>query len=100
MPAVCRIGDSLTTGHGCTGVTTIADSNTDHTVFANGINILVNGAPTVSHTIPAGDCVPHVDVTKSGSGTVFINGTPVNRIGDSADAGAMISGSGNVFVGD
>lgn len=100
MPAVCRIGDSLSTGHGCDGTTTIADSNTDHTVFANGINIIVAGAPTVVHNIPGGDgCVPHTAYLNTGSSTVFINGIPVGRIGDSADAGAMISGSGNVFAG-
>lgn len=100
MPATSRIGDALATGHGCTGVTTIADSNTDHTVFANGINIIVVGAPTVVHTVPGGGgCVPHTHQLTSGSSSVYINGIPVGRIGDSADAGAMISGSGNVFVG-
>jgi uncharacterized Zn-binding protein involved in type VI secretion len=100
MPAVCRIGDSLSTGHACTGVTTIADSNTDHTVFANGIAIIVVGAPTVSHSHPpVPPCPPHVAYLNAGSSSVFINGIPVGRIGDSADSGAMISGSGDVFAG-
>ena len=99
MPAVCRVGDSLSTGHGCDGTTTIASSNTDGTVHANNIDIIVVGAPTVSHLIPAGICVPHVANLNAGSSTVFINGIAVGRIGDSADAGAMSSGSSNVFVG-
>ena len=100
MPAVCRVGDSLSTGHACTAVTTIASSNTDGTVHANGIDIIVVGAPTVSHSHPpVPPCPPHVANLNAGSSTVFINGIAVGRIGDSADSGAMISGSSNVFVG-
>ena len=100
MPAICRVGDTLTTGHGCDTTTTIAAPNNDGTVHANGIDIIVVGAPTVSHLIPSGDsCVPHVAFLNAGSGSVFLNGISVGRIGDSADAGAMISGSPNVFAG-
>jgi uncharacterized Zn-binding protein involved in type VI secretion len=100
MPAVCRVGDSLSTGHACTGVTTIASSNTDGTVKVNGINAIVVGAPTVSHPAPPiPPCPPHVRFLNAGSSTVRINSIPVGRIGDSADAGAMISGSSNVFAG-
>lgn len=100
MPAVSRVGDSLSTGHGCTGSTTIASSNTDGTVKANGINIIVVGAPTVSHPFPPDPpCAPHVANLNAGSGTVSINGIAVGRVGDSADAGAMTAGSGNVNVG-
>jgi uncharacterized Zn-binding protein involved in type VI secretion len=100
MPAICRVGDSLSTGHGCDTTTTIASPNTDGTVHANNIDIIVVGAPTVSHLIPSGDsCVPHVAFLNAGSGSVFINGIGVGRIGDSADAGAMISGSPSVFAG-
>lgn len=100
MPAVCRVGDSLSTGHACTGVTTIASSNTDGTVKVNGINAIVVGAPTVSHPAPPiPPCPPHVRFLNAGSSTVRINSIPVGRIGDSADAGDMISGSSNVFAG-
>lgn len=99
MPAVCRVNDSLATGHICTGTTTIASSNTDGTVHANGRDIIVVGAPTVSHAFPpAPPCAPHVANLNAGSPTVFINGIAVGRIGDSADAGAMTSGSSNVFA--
>ena len=101
MPIICRVGDTLTTGHDCDAITIIAAPNTDGTVHANGIDIIVVGAPTVSHLIPGGvvPCVPHVAVLNAGSSSVFINGISVGRIGDSADAGAMISGSPNVFAG-
>jgi uncharacterized Zn-binding protein involved in type VI secretion len=100
MPAVCTIGDSLSTGHDCTAVTTIAGSNTDGTVRVNGIAAIVVGAPTVSHPFPPNPpCAPHVAFLNAGSGTVRINGKGVGRVGDSADAGAMISGSGNVNAG-
>ena len=100
MPAVCRVGDALSTGHGCVGSTTIASSATDGTVSANGIAVIVVGAPTVSHPFPPDPpCAPHVANLNAGSGTVSINGIAVGRVGDSADAGAMTSGSGNVNVG-
>lgn len=100
MPAVCRVGDSLSTGHGCSGVTTIASPNTDGTVRVNSIAAIVVGAPTVAHPFPPDPpCAPHVAFLNAGSGTVRINGKPVGRVGDSADAGAMISGSGNVNAG-
>ena len=100
MPGVSRKGDTTTTGHACVGVTTIASSNTDGTVKANGINIIVVGAPTVSHpNPPTPPCPNHVANLNAGSGTVRVNSISVGRIGDSADAGAMISGSGNVFAG-
>ena len=100
MPSVCRVGDSLSTGHACTGSTTIASSNTDGTVKVNGIEVIVVGAPTVSHPFPpAPPCAPHVANLNAGSSTVSVNGIPVGRIGDSADAGAMTSGSGDVSFG-
>ena len=100
MPAICRVGDSLSTGHACTGITTIASSNTNGTVKANGINIIVVGAPTVSHpNPPVPICPAHVANLNAGSSTVRVNSIPVGRITDSADAGAMISGSLNVSAG-
>jgi uncharacterized Zn-binding protein involved in type VI secretion len=99
MPAVSRVGDSLTTGHACVGTTTIASSNTDGTVKANGINVIVIGAPTVSHPFPPNPpCAPHVANLNAGSPTVFVNGIAIGRIGDSADAGAMTSGASTVFA--
>ena len=101
MPKIVRIGDTLSTGHGCTGTTTIASSNQSTTnVYANSILIDVVGAPTVSHPFPPDPpCAPHVSQLNAGSATVWINGIKIGRIGDSADAGAMTTGSPDVTAG-
>lgn len=100
MPPICRVGDSLSTGHACTGSTTIAAPANDGTVSAEGSQVIVVGAPTVSHAAPpVPPCPPHVANLNAGSGTVFVNGIPVGRIGDSADAGAMTGGAGTVSAG-
>jgi len=99
MPAVARVGDSLTTGHACTSTTTL-DTPTQSTVFANNILICRVGDPTVSHPFPpAPGCAPHVANINAGSSSVFVVGSAVGRIGDSADAGAITSGSPTVFAG-
>jgi len=96
-----REGDFLTTGHGCDGITTLAISLV-RTVRANGIIGAVRGTPTSPHTILIpGDppkCISHPAVLNQGSPSVLIGGIPWGRVGDSADGGAMISGSLNVLV--
>ena len=101
MPKVVRVGDSLSTGHGCTGTTTLDNSNQGvDNVYANNILISVEGADTVSHAFPPDPpCTPHTAELNTGSSTVFINNIKVGRIGDSADAGAMTTGSPTVFAG-
>ena len=98
MPAIARKGDPTTTGHGCDGVTTVIGSSGD--VFADNIGVERKGDPCAPHTIRSGKiCVPHSAVINAGSGTVYVNNTPVARAGDSTDGGAIISGSGTVFAG-
>lgn len=97
MPAVVRNGDPLSTGHDCTGSTTLAGT-AQGTVYADNILIAVPGAPTAVHTILDGICVPHTAALNAGSGTVFCEGNPCGRVGDSADAGAMSGGSGTTFA--
>ena len=98
MPAVSRKGDSLSTGHGCVGTTTL-NTPGQSTVFANSILVARVGDPTVPHPFPPNPpCADHVANVNAGSPNVFVVGIAVARIGDSADAGAMISGSLNVFV--
>jgi len=98
MPAVSRKGDSLSTGHICASTTTL-DTPGQGTCFANSILIARVSDPTVSHPFPpAPPCAPHVANVNAGSPNVFVEGLAVARIGDSADAGAMTSGSGNVFA--
>ena len=99
MPAVCRKGDSLSTGHICSSTTTL-DTPSQSTVKANGILIARVGDPTVSHPFPPSPpCAPHVANVNAGSSTVRVSGQFVARIGDSADSGQMTSGSSNIFVG-
>ena len=43
-------------------------------------------------------CTSTTTLDTPGQSTVFANSILVARIGDSADAGAMTSGSGNVFA--
>jgi uncharacterized Zn-binding protein involved in type VI secretion len=99
MPAICREGDPLSTGHLCTPTTTIDTCGNDGTVSAEGSKVIVVGAPTVAHAGPAPPCPPHVANLNAGSGTVYVNGIAVGRIGDSADAGSMIGGAGTVNAG-
>ncbi len=97
MPAVSRKGDSLSTGHICASTTTL-DTPGQGTCFANSILIARVSDPTVSHPFPpAPPCAPHVANVNAGSPNVFVEGLAVARIGDSTDAGAMTTGSGNVF---
>ena len=98
MPAVSRKGDELSTGHICASTTTL-DTPGQGTCFANSILIARVSDPTVSHPFPpAPPCAPHVANVNAGSPNVFVEGLAVARIGDSTDAGAMTSGSGNVFA--
>ena len=99
MPAISRKGDSLSTGHICTSTTTL-NTPGQSTVRANSILIAWVGDPTVAHpNPPAPPCPNHVANVNVGRGTVRVSGAFVARIGDSADAGAMTSGSSNVFSG-
>ena len=99
MPAISRKGDSLSTRPLCVGTTTL-DTPGQSTVRANSILIARIGDPTVAHPFPpVPACANHVATVNAGSSTVRVHGIAVARIGDSADAGAMTSGSSNVFAG-
>ena len=62
----------------------------------NGVIGSNNNALTFPPNPP---CANHVANVNAGSGTVRVAGAFVARIGDSTDAGAMTSGSSNVFSG-
>ena len=98
MPSVSRQGDSLSTGHDCVGSTTLSTPG-QSSVFANSILVARAGDSTVAHPIGAPACPNHVASVNAGSSSVFVNGSAVARVGDSADAGALTSGSSNVFSG-
>jgi len=101
MPAIAVCGvDQIATGHPCDGTALIQGSLQSKVTIA-GNPVAVQGDLIAPHTIKAGNsCVPHpAAVINAGSSKVFIGGIPVARIGDSADAGAVISGSSGVFAG-
>ena len=98
MPLIVREGDELTTGHICTSKTTL-DTPGQSKVFVHGKLVARITDKTVPHpNPPAPPCPDHVANVNAGSPNVFVVGIAVARIGDSADAGAMTSGSGNVFA--
>ena len=101
MPAVARDGDSTSTGHECDGTTTITGpTGANVHVFANGIPVECAGDPTADHAYGGKNCsAHHVAAINVGSGTVFVGGKALARIGDSTDSGAISSGSPNVFAG-
>ena len=98
MPAVSRKGDTTTTGHACVATTTL-DTPGQGSVFANSILVARITDPTVLHIHPPVPiCPPHVANVNVGSPNVFVHSLKVARIGDSTDAGALTTGSGNVFA--
>jgi uncharacterized Zn-binding protein involved in type VI secretion len=98
MPAVARLGDTIATGHGCDGTTTLTSPSGD--VFANNIGIERQGDPTVTHRYGGRGCsAQHAVSIVAGSGTVFVNNKPIARIGDPVDSGSITSGSPTVFAG-
>ena len=100
MPKISRKGDSLTTGHICVATTTL-DTPTQSKVFATGKLIARITDKTVVHLFPPNvpPCGTHASTVKVGSNTVFAVGLAMARIGDSADAGEMTTGSDTVFAG-
>ena len=99
MPETCRHTDTLSTGHICTGTTTL-DTPGQSKVFIENLLVARVGDPTVPHpNPPAPPCPDHVANVNAGSSKVIIVNSPVARIGDSADAGAMTSGSAKVICG-
>jgi uncharacterized Zn-binding protein involved in type VI secretion len=98
MSPVARIGDSIATGHGCDGTTTLTGPSDD--VFANSLGVEREGDPTVEHAVSGRRCsVSHTATVNVGSGTVYVNNKPIARVGDSADDGSITSGSPTVFAG-
>ena len=91
MPGAARLND-IGSGHGNSPETPIISGSPD---------VLINDQPAAR----VGDnLAPHSGHPRSitqGSSTVFINGKPAARIGDGIDCGGVIiSGSGNVIIGD
>jgi len=99
MPAVCVKGSALSTGHGCSSTTTL-DTPPQTKVTIGGTLVAIVGTPTVAHPFPPNPpCADHIANLNAGSSKVSIGGIAVGRVGDSADAGSMTSGSAKVSCG-
>jgi uncharacterized Zn-binding protein involved in type VI secretion len=101
MPAVAKVGvDTITTGHLCDTTAGIL-GQLQNKVLVNGSPAAVKGDAIALHNWkPGSSCVPHTGVKiTEGSSKVTIMGYPIARVGDSADAGAVASGSGTCSAG-
>ena len=108
MPAIAREKDGISTGHGCSGTSTLkASSQRGNTkkVYANGEGISCLGDPVTAHTIESGNsCVNCPSpVTEASSGTVKIGDIGVCRKDDDVDSnggmGIITGHSPNVNAG-
>lgn len=95
MPAATRLGDNCTGHDSCSSVPLVECSP--------DVNINGLGAGRMGDHYSSHGCIvhsSHQDVISSGSSTVFINGKPAARVGDSVSLGGSVqAGSGNVFIG-
>jgi len=96
MAAVARLGD-ICSGHECWPPRPNVRGSGD---------VMVNGLPAHRRTDEwAVHCCPpnvacHASVLAEGSGTVFVNGLALGRVGDPVECGSSVAtGSPNVFAG-
>ena len=93
--SVCRNGDS-STGHA--GFYPRSCTEGSDNVFVNGIGAHTQSMSWAIHCNPTPVC--HAGVLSGGSGTVFVNGKPLGRVGDDISCGDTVAqGSPNVFAG-
>lgn len=99
MPEAARKGD-IAKGHGCFPDTPIIEGSPN--VFINGQPAARVGDAAAPHTCTCGNgCGTHSRSIAEGSATVFINGKPAVSVGDGIICGGVvISGSGNVTIGN
>ncbi|MGL4735690.1 MAG: PAAR domain-containing protein [Enterovibrio sp.] len=94
MPAAARKGD-MCTGHG--DFPPRASISGNETVLINGKAALCVGDGWDTHCNPLPVC--HNGVQSVGSGTVFVGGKALARVGDAVSCGSSIaSGSSDVFA--
>jgi uncharacterized Zn-binding protein involved in type VI secretion len=99
MPAAARLGDTISTGHGCDATSTIAGALISK-VKIDGIIAAVIGDAIAAHTILSGpSCVPHSATVGGSSSKVKFQGIYAARVGDGADGGSITSGSPDVIIG-
>lgn len=99
MPACSRIGDTVATGHLCTGTAPIQGAINSKVIADNSL-VAVSGDAITPHTIKVGKaCVVHGATVGATTLKVTVMGIPACRIGDPGDAGGIISGTGKVMIG-
>ena len=85
------------------GVTRVLQDNAQGTIIGPGAStVITEGQPTsvINDNVSTHGEAPHVSPTMTtGSGTVFAEGKPVVRKGDTASCGHAATGSGTVFAG-
>lgn len=95
MPAVSYLG-AMSTGHG--SFPPRGNSQASSNVFVNGIGVHRQGDAWPTHCNATPTC--HAGTLAAGSGSVFVNGKAIARIGDPTSCGdAVAEGSGDVFAG-
>lgn len=93
---VIRLGQDLSTGHN--GNFPVVAVGASGNVFVNGMGVVRDGDPYQPHWRRE-DRRPHTGYATSGS-TVFVNGKPAQRAGDSNTCGDTAdNGSKNVGFG-
>jgi uncharacterized Zn-binding protein involved in type VI secretion len=99
MPAISLEG-KISTGEGCFPPTNAVGPYTT-TSFFNGLAIQLKGVTKYApHTCGLVTHTSDVRITTGGSGTFFLEGKQVCRIGDSIGDGDMIAeGSQDTFIG-
>jgi len=103
MPSVCVHKSLAATGHKCDKVKPIIATAFSVRVGGKKIGRMLDKLmPHMIQCLPCPKCCckPHKAIVNRGSRSVFAEGRPVARKGDSADVGAMITGNfNNVFAG-
>lgn len=95
MPGIVRLGD-VCSGHGCFPPRPNIASSTD--VLANGVGVHRVGDSWAPHTCHGST---HDGIAVTGSPTVFVNGVPITRIGDTVSCGSSMSvGSSDSIAGN
>ena len=98
MPGAVRIGD-MSAGHPHCYPATPAVGCSDNVIINGRGAVRLNDGWQTHGACPVHS--PHAGTSSSGSGTVFINGLPACRIGDSISCGdTMAEGSNDVIIGD
>ena len=102
--AVAYKGSDCTTGHGC-DTTVKVNGGSGDVIIGGNRNVARRNDPLEDHSInnqsPPPNCIPHLgQKVNEGSATVFVNGEPIARVGDSVDIGGQITeGESSVVAG-